>query len=212
MKRFKQVVISSVLVCMPVFALAAGKAADQLDKLLGDYSHFSAEFEQVTRSNDNLAVAVSQGEVSVSRPGKFRWITSTPYPQTIVSDGTYVWIYDPDLEQATRKPFSVAGNNGAAHILNGDVAALAKEYDISLILNNDSEQLFQLLPRSDEGNFQSIRLFFVDGVMSELLLIDLLGQKTTVMFNNVEVNAALSEALFQFAAPEGVDVIISDTP
>ena len=41
------------------------------------------------------------GQLRHRAAGKFRFIYEKPYKQTIVSDGTTVWLYDEDLNQVT---------------------------------------------------------------------------------------------------------------
>ena len=38
-------------------------------------------------------------------------------------------------------------------------------------------------------------------------LLDSLGQRSSLEFNNVQVNQELDESMFHFTPPEGVDVI-----
>lgn len=188
----------------------AETAADSLSNVLNGYKNYSAEFEQVTRTDQSRTAEVFKGTVQVARPGKFRWETLEPYSQLIVSDSEYLWIYDPDLEQATRKPVDDAQSNGAALILNGDVAQLAERFEIRLPINQEGEQLFELLPKDDQSNFQRIRIFFTNGVMTELMLKDMLGQQTTILLREPKLNEEMESSLFTFTPPEGTDVIISD--
>jgi outer membrane lipoprotein carrier protein len=188
----------------------ADTPAEALQDVLKGYDRFSAEFEQMTRTEQSVTSEVSQGQFYVEKPGKFRWETYTPFPQTIVSDGEFVWIYDPDLEQATRKPVQSADANGAAMILNGDVDGLNEEYEIHQSDTSASTQMFELTPRSDQSSFQKIRIYFNEGVMSELLLEDVLGQQTTIMMQKPVINPDMEESLFHFDPPEGVDVLISE--
>ena len=39
--------------------------------------------------------------MSLAAPRLFRWEYVKPYPQLIVADGKTVWVYEPDLQQAT---------------------------------------------------------------------------------------------------------------
>jgi outer membrane lipoprotein carrier protein len=188
----------------------ADTPAEALQDVLKGYDRFSAEFEQMTRTEQSVTSEVSQGQFYVEKPGKFRWETYTPFPQTIVSDGEFVWIYDPDLEQATRKPVQSADANGAAMILNGDVDGLNEEYEIHQSDTSASTQMFELTPRSDQSSFQKIRIYFNEGVMSELLLEDVLGQQTTIMMQKPVINPDMEESLFHFDPPAGVDVLISE--
>lgn len=200
---------ASVLVLGAFSSLAlATTPSEALKELLDGYQRFSADFEQVTLSEGKPG-EVNRGSLLVAKPNRFRWETREPFPQTIVSDGSYLWIYDPDLEQATRKPVDNQVN-GAAMILNGDVDALAQRFRILMPSSQEGEQLFELLPLEEGGNFQKMRLFFANGVMQELMLEDLLGQRTTILFRDATINPSVESGSFSFSAPEGTDIIISD--
>ena len=209
MNKLNRVCAIISLAVMPMLALAE-TPTQALAQVLQGYERFSANFEQVTRSDQSHAAEVSKGSMKVARPGQFRWETQSPFPQLIVSDGEYIWIYDPDLEQATRKPVDPKQTNGAALILNGNVAQLSEKFEITLPINEEGEQLFELLPKDDQSSFQRIRLFFSGGVMSELMLQDVLGQQTTILLRDSVINESMDDALFQFTPPEGTDVIVSD--
>ncbi|WP_036551470.1 outer membrane lipoprotein chaperone LolA [Neptunomonas japonica] len=211
MNRLYKLCATLSLAVMPMLALAeASTPTEALTQVLKGYDRFSANFEQVTRSDQSNAAEVSKGSMKVARPGQFRWETQSPFPQLIVSDGEYVWIYDPDLEQATRKPVDPKQTNGAALILNGNVVELAEKFEIFLPINQENEQLFELLPKDDQSSFQRIRLYFIDGVMSELMLQDVLGQQTTILLRDSVINDSMDDALFKFTPPKGTDVIVSD--
>ncbi len=211
MKRMIKCCAIACLAFMPLLAQAE-TPTESLKKVLKGYDRFSANFEQITRKDQNNTAEVLKGSMKISRPGQFRWETASPFPQLIVSDGKYVWIYDPDLEQATRKPADRKQTNGAALILNGDVAELAEKFEIYLPINQENEQLFELLPKDTQSNFQRIRLFFTAGVMSELMLQDVLGQQTTILLKDSVINEPMGASLFRFTPPKGTDVIVSNEP
>lgn len=215
MKRIVKWCAIASLAALPFLAQAEISAksltpTESLKKVLKGYDRFSANFEQVTRKDQADNAEVLKGSMKISRPGLFRWETASPFPQLIVSDGEYVWIYDPDLEQATRKPADPKQTNGAALILNGDVAELAEQFEIYLPINEENEQLFELLPKDTQSSFQRIRLFFTEGVMSELMLQDVLGQQTTILLRDSVINEPMDASLFKFIPPKGTDVIVSN--
>ena len=59
-------------------------------------------FTQEVRDNGRVS-RQSTGTFGIARLGKFRFVYEKPYKQTIVSDGTTVWLYDEDLNQVTIK-------------------------------------------------------------------------------------------------------------
>jgi len=212
-KMFATHCLTAMLCIVPLSAFSETlltEPAEALSSVLKSYGRFSADFEQITRTDQSTESEISKGEMQIERPGKFRWETITPFPQLIVSDGDNVWIYDPDLEQATRKPVNPEDTNGAALILNGNIDELQTKFDITIPVNDENTQLFDLKPKSDQSSFQRIRIYFSNGVMSELMLQDVLGQQTTIVLHNPIINPSFSDSLFDFSPPDGVDVIISD--
>jgi len=187
----------------------AASAIGQLESLMSDFTNYSARFEQFSKDENGRKGEVSTGKMSVLRPNKFYWETLTPFPQLIVSDGQYIWIYDEDLEQATRKTVNADETNGAALILNGNVAALSKKFKISQLIDQGDEKLFELTPKSD-SNFESIQLFFVGKTLQELMMKDVLGKQTSILLSNAKLNQKFRSRLFKFKPPKGTDVMIDE--
>jgi len=204
---FKSVLaISSIVLSSHVFAVSA---IEQLESLMAGFKSYSAEFEQYTKDDKGKKGEVSSGFMQVQRPNKFRWETTKPFPQLIVSDGQYIWIYDEDLAQATRKKVQPGESNGAALILNGDLKALNKRFEITQLLDKNNEKLFELIPKQ-EGSFEKIQLFFADKVIRELLLVDILGKQTTIILTRSKLNQKFKASVFDFKAPENTDVMIDE--
>ncbi|EPJ55942.1 MAG: hypothetical protein OFPI_01940 [Osedax symbiont Rs2] len=201
-----RLLISSFLLIASV-QLSAANPLQQLEKLMAGFSSYSAQFEQYTTDESGRKGEVSKGDMQVQRPNKFRWSTLSPFPQLIVSDGDYIWIYDPDLEQATRKKLQPGEANGATLILNGDVGALTKKFTISQLVDKGREKLFELVPKQ-EGNFEKIQLFFSDELMRELMLVDVYGSQTTIILSDTKLNPKLRSDIFEFTAPKGTDIMI----
>ncbi|KEA63886.1 Outer membrane lipoprotein carrier protein LolA [Marinobacterium lacunae] len=183
-------------------------AVDRLSELLTRHKSFGAEFEQYTLSEEGARQEHSTGEFVLERPDRFDWRTHTPYEQRIVSDGHYIWVYDPDLEQVTRKPADDQSESAPALILNGKVDALSTRFDIRQIEEAGNREVFELLPMTDQRSFERIRLLFKDEVLSELLLEDSLGQRTAILLNGIELDANPDPKRFTFTPPEGVDLIL----
>lgn len=185
---------------------------DQLASLLSGYDRFTAQFDQFITNEQGARGESSTGYFAIERPDRFAWITETPFPQEIISDGEYIWIYDPDLEQATRKPADANTESAPALILNGRIHELDRRYDVVLIQQSEGIIVFELLPKqAQEVMFSRVRLLFKDAVLSELLLDDSLGQRSMIQLSNQVLNPELDEALFNFDPPEDIDVILDSS-
>ncbi|MGB0468796.1 MAG: outer membrane lipoprotein chaperone LolA [Pontibacterium sp.] len=208
MNLFKK--LSVILVLLMFWGNAQAQLADEkLKSLLDNYQRFSADFSQIVSADQGRRTQESKGRLVVEKPNRFRWENNEPFPQEIIGDGRYIWVYDPDLEQVTRKPAQNGTGSAPALILNGQIDELRERFRIFLLsAEGESDQLFELVPKSDQNTFSRIRLFFSAEMISELMLEDSLGQRTTVVFSNQRLNPKIDASEFEFVLPEGVDLIM----
>ncbi|MBS98495.1 MAG: outer membrane lipoprotein carrier protein LolA [Oceanospirillaceae bacterium] len=205
----KKPFLAACLLAAASVSLAYADASDDLEALLMGHDRIEAEFDQYTVSEGGRRQEHSSGDFAIDRPGRFDWRTETPFPQRIVSDGDYIWVFDPDLEQVTRKPADNQSDSAPAQILNGEVDALERAYDISALEQTDSRAVYELLPKEPQNSsFIRIRLLFENQILSELMLEDSLGQRTAIVLSNIELDGAIDASRFSFEPPAGVDVIL----
>lgn len=145
------------------------------------------------------------GTMQVKRPGQFRWETTSPAKQLIVTSGKTVWIYDPDLEQAVRQNMDEQVGNTPALLLSGQTGTIMKSFRVTQ--PNAGQPYFVLYPKSEDGVFESLGIRFTNNAPSQMILKDSLGQQTTIIFSNVKLNPSLSSSTFNFTPPKGTDVI-----
>ena len=75
-----------VLLCFP--ALADGAAAARLGALLAGMQRIEASFSQRLLDEQGESMQESSGRVLIAHPGRFRWETTAPFEQLVVSDGS----------------------------------------------------------------------------------------------------------------------------
>lgn len=184
-------------------------AADQLIKQLGQLKSFKAQFSQTTFDDSGSVIQTLSGDIAAEKPGKLYWAAKPPYEQLLVSDGRTIYHYDKDLEQVSEKPFTEQYGDTPAVILSGNVDALRKDYDITLINANEGKtQLFTLVPHDRKKKmFDSMEVRIEQGAITGLTVLDNLAQKTEMQFKSVVANQGVDAKLFQFVIPKGVDVI-----
>ena len=81
--------------------------------------------EQAARSK------TSSGQFEFQRPGRFRFDYQKPFTQTIVADGTTLWMYDADLDQVTARPQEQALGASPAAILASATTMQALQKDFA---------------------------------------------------------------------------------
>jgi outer membrane lipoprotein carrier protein len=142
----------------------------------------------------------------LKKPGRFRWDYEEPYERVISADGERVWLYEADLDQVTVRRLDAGLGETPAALLTGTADVLDHfQYRGSMIA--DDVRWLRLEPEAAESDFAAIELGFVGGDLRGILLMDRLGQKTRIDFDEVDTEATVADDLFRFEPPPGVDVI-----
>ncbi len=166
----------------------------------------SAFVQQLTSRDGKLQPPVS-GELAFQRPGKFRWDVQKPYHQLIVADGAQVWLWDPDLNQATVKPQDKTLGVSPAALLAGDNARLERDFVLREAPPTDGLEWVEATPRSNEAGFDSVLLGFSGAVLARMNLKDSFGQWTRIRFSHFQVGGNPPAESFRFHPPAGADVV-----
>lgn len=129
------------------------------------------------------------GELSLKRPGLFRWHTDAPQEQLLVSNGQKVWLFDPDLNQVTiLQTLDQRLTHTPALLLSGDVSKISDNFEISH-KEGGSVVDFILKPKAKDSLFDNLRLSFRNGVINDMQLIDGSGQRTNILFQREDESA-----------------------
>ncbi|WP_339488533.1 outer membrane lipoprotein chaperone LolA [Pseudomonas sp. EL_65y_Pfl2_R95] len=206
MRLFRMMLLSVLsLTCLNAMA-DDSSAVKRLTELLNQAQTITARFSQLTLDGSGSQLQETAGELSLKRPGLFRWHTDAPQEQLLVSNGKKVWLYDPDLEQVTIQKMDQRLTHTPALLLSGDVSKISESFDISYKEAGNVVD-FTLKPKSKDTLFDNLRLSFRSGVVNDMQLIDSIGQRTNILFLNVKMNQSINESEFTFDVPKGADVI-----
>jgi outer membrane lipoprotein carrier protein len=127
--------------------------------------------------------------------------------QKLVSDGTVLWIYDPDLEQVVIESMAGQFKSTPIGLLSGDNTDLDERYMIALQGIGTDTQLFSLTPKEQGSLFRRIDIRFVGFAPESISVIDTLDQRTVIDLAELGLNQMIDEAVFSFIIPDQVDVI-----
>lgn len=183
------------------------EASARLHERLQGTQAFQAEFTQTVLGGGGVMLQTTQGEIAVKRPGLLYWKTYPPLEQLLVSDGNKLWSYDPDLEQVTVQDVDQRLSQTPALLLSGEVEGLSESYEIEDVQLGDQVWQFQLTPKQPDSLFEELKLTFSGDILVQMHMLDSLGQRSSLEFNNVKINPQLDAAMFSFTPPAGVDVI-----
>ena len=183
----------------------ADTATEQLASRLSPIHSMQADFKQAVYDKDGQALQQSEGRFELLRPGRLRWQTLTPEQQLIVIQKQSVWIYDPDLLQATKQQLHSERQPLATLLLNANVDDILKRFVVTV----QGKTVYILQPTDKQTTLSEIRLNFADKQLRGMQFKDKLGQTTMISFSKIQTNLTLNNKLFQFTPPPGTDVIVN---
>lgn len=211
-RRWLARALAAGLLCTPALAQADGLQA--LQDFVAQAHTGRAAFEQTVTTPASQGqperVRRSSGQFVFERPGRFRFDYERPFVQHIVADGQTLWLHDVDLEQVTRQPQEQAlGQTPAALIAAAsDLQALRAEFELEAEPPADNGWQWVLArPRSDAGMLRQVRVGFDGPRLAALEILDGLGQRSQLRFDQLELNLELAPDTFVFEPPTGADVL-----
>ena len=180
--------------------------ASELTDYLNNLYTFQANFTQSVFAANNQAKQKSKGLIIVKSPNNFYLEYNEPYKLLYVADGKKLWSYDEDLEQVVVKEQGNLLINTPAMLL-GNPKDLTRSYRIEKTGVVEGWLWFELTPKKDNSNFETVGLAFDGAELIAMEMRDNFGQTTRLEFNKVIKNPSLTKNQFKFVPPEGVDVI-----
>jgi outer membrane lipoprotein-sorting protein len=175
-----------------------------------------ASFEQTSRSvalGRSGPVSTSRGSVVFAKPGKMRWSYTEPEESLVVSDGRWLWLYDPANREVQKLSVSPGYLSGAAiQFLLGE-GEILRDFRVTAEACSETEARLGLVPRRPASYEKlGVRTDPRSGDLLETEVVDLLGNATRVAFQDAEANLDPPPELFRFEPPPGVAVIEIGAP
>ena len=203
MRKIK-VLILLVMLATPWLAMADGIAS--LKKFYKETHAMRADFYQVVTDKRGQKIQEVYGQMQLQRPNKFRWDYKKPFEQQIISDGTSVWLYDPELAQVTVRSLSKALGASPAALLAGE-DTLDKNFKLVTAYRKGNLEWVSSNPKDSESGFNKISLGFKGESLQEMDMIDSFGHQTRIVFSHLQQNPVIDAQAFFFKPPKGVDVV-----
>jgi outer membrane lipoprotein carrier protein len=169
---------------------------EQMRSLEGDY------YQTVTGRKERV-ISHTHGHVMYKQPGLFRWLSQDN--TLLVNDGSYLWQYEPDLEQVIKTPIHDRDQVFNPLILLKDVHALTEEYTINTEVKSRHGARFRLTPRKQSG--PAISFIFRDDDLAAIEYQDNLQNINHIELKHLQHNQDIADNWFQFVPEEGTDII-----
>ncbi len=223
-------------VALTLLLASAASAAEKTDlqeilaalkKGYGSMEDLHADFSQRTYIASLKREEKGSGELFLKKRGgsaQFRFNYLRP-KQQIISNGKNVWYYLPENRQViltdTAKLFS--GGNGIAISYLTGLGSLAEDFNIKLMTDvPDKKGLYQLelTPKKQNSAVAKLLLSISDTSIEKArtensvffpiaasVLVDQLGNRTTIEYSNIRINTGFAADRFSFKPPLGVEII-----
>jgi outer membrane lipoprotein carrier protein len=209
MTSWRRAAMAMACACAAVASASAAQTT-ALDVYLDGLSTWTADFTQSAVDANDKPMAGSSGRLVIVRPGKFRW-ESTPegagdVAQLLVADGLNLWFKDLDLDQTEVKPQAEAFSQSPAMLLAGG-AELRGAFTVKDDGRRQGLEWVRVEPKDAASEFREAQFGFKGRELARLVIVDKLGQRSTLTFKNVKRNVPVDPALVRFVPPPGADLI-----
>jgi outer membrane lipoprotein carrier protein len=206
--RFFYKALGTIFLLVAFGNMAEASALSELSQKLNSLKSARADFVQTIVDGKGRIIQQTSGEMSLQRPGKFRWEVKRPTPQLLIANGQQIWFYDIDLRQIVIQKQQTIGENSPAALLSASTSCLTRQYTVKRLANTTNKQAFQLIPKDKNALFRSISLVFQGNQLQDMSLFDKLEQRTDILFSNFEKNPTLNSLNFHFVFPKDKNVEI----
>lgn len=218
----KAILTICMLMIAPGAAMADAELGTVVSKVQERYEsakrlHASFVQESTVRALDKVQRA--EGEVWFKKPGKMRWNYYSPGRDEIVSDGKMFWYYDQGERQVIETPASEVLDTPSTTTFLQGLGNIKTQFKTSFSptgkRDNKGHYVIDLAPLEVTADEPSKFTIFVEPetwLVKVIHLYDPFGNLTRVSFENVEVNKKISDSVFTFKVPKGVEVLRTAAP
>ena len=152
----------------------------------------------------------SIGTVKFLKPGRMDWLYGEPDVQRFVADGTNFWWYQPTLSQVTVTDFKAGFSSDLPVSFLLGLGKLSKSFKLESSCRGRRGLVLQLAPLNKTERSLDRFSLVVDGSDYTPIgakITDAGGNETTIIFTEIVVNSGLSDKVFKFEPPKGIDIV-----
>jgi outer membrane lipoprotein carrier protein len=185
--------------------------AQAVDERYNHLHTLQAEFTEIYRGAG--MERTESGTLWLKKPGKMRWEYRSPRDKLFLSDGKDAWFYVPGERQVRRTAVKKLDDlrSPLAFLLGKtklekELQGLSLAPDVTPLAVGDV--VLRGVPKSLAERVSQVLLEITsEHWISRILIEEVDGSVTEYRFTNQRENVALDDKRFQFAVPDGVEVI-----
>ena len=197
----------AILISLLAFNLSYSTEGPSLNinEYLNEIHSLQASFKQSIFSPANDVIDYTEGSVLLKKPGNIMWQFTVPSLKRIIVRNQKISTYDANLNQVVIVPFSDRYQSSLANILLKN-DSLMSYYQISSETSNNNIYSVFLVQKESNNLFTKMKITVVEMLLTEIKLWDASGQSIAIIFDDVILNAPLSDSSFEISVPKGTDV------
>lgn len=199
---------------LPGAATAASNLAKKVQARYDAVADFEGSFVQTYEGGVLRTKTSERGTLVIKRPGRMRWIYTSPEKKEFVSNGTKVYAYFPADRQVMVSDAPTGADTTPALFLTGR-ANLVRDFDASTMdVPGAPTGLLglKLVARRPDPDFEWLAIAVDPATFQirHLVALDRQGGRSSFAFADLKENRRPPDTTFEFRIPKGVDVITND--
>ena len=162
---------------------------------------YSATFEQDYETVDGVKKK-STGVVWFKKPGMMRWDYETPESRFLISDGNFLWSWEPVYRQYCKQDMKQSQLPTALSFLTG-TGKIEDEFSVKLSKVDGNQVALELKPSVPSLAYESIKfeILMPTAKVYRATIYDAMGNMNRITFKSPELNADLDNGSFRFEPP-----------
>jgi outer membrane lipoprotein carrier protein len=190
---------------------ALARALQERYQRIGD---FAADFVQTYRGGVLKTQTQERGTVVVKKPGKMRWVYTSPERKELVSDGRKIYWYVPEDKQVIVNDVPPQDQAATPALFLSGKGDIARDFTASYATGGPAGSvLLKLVPRKPEPEYEYL-VVALDPASLQIRTLttrDRQGGESTLTFTSMKENRNPSDKDFVFRIPRGVNVVTDGT-
>ena len=212
--------VAAFSICM-IFLMTPATRADMISlekltsKMQATYENtqdLKAKFVQELFIKSIKKTEREEGTVYFKNPGKMLWDYAKPKSKKLVINPQKAWLYVPeDHVVYVQDAVNVYKSKVIIRFLSG-IGKLGEDFQMKYsepdTVDREGHYLLTLIPKTSDVGIDKLYLV-IDPSNLQILqcsFTDTFGNVTRIRFRNIKINSQLSESLFSFKPPRGVEI------
>lgn len=176
-------------------------ASLELQNKLNVFDGYQANFKQVVTDIEANIIHQADGKLVFKQPGKFIWEVTAPEEELLISNGRYVWWYNPFVEQVSIFDVQQAVTQTPFALLVSKDPSIWKQFSIS------KENNIYVITPVDLSQAQVIKLTLtiIDNDLEKIVITSRSQQVSEYTLSGQSKFNPQAD-MFEFEMPAGIDV------